>query len=268
MGFLDGAQAKVARAVRSLLSGDERWRSLGALAAFGCSWARSSTCSAPMLDDFSTYGFHDWDVETAYRYITVVSLREHGEGPWWHPYMCGGVPAWGHVEGASNLVSPYLPLYLLSDVRTAIRLEVLGQGLVGLAGTYLFAGCFTRSIALRALLAALFVLNGRWALQAAGRPHLAPPVRPDAVGLLLFRALAGSEQAQVGDRSRARHGAPVLLGRHLPAAAHGAAAFAGTRVLTARSSARRGARSLALADRRHPSRSESPRRSCSPSSTT
>jgi hypothetical protein len=120
----------------------------------------------PMLADFSTYGFHDWDVETAYRYITTVSLRA-GEGPWWHPWLCGGVPGFGYPEVASNLVSPYLPLYLWVDIRTAIRLEVLGQGLCGLAGTYLFASTLTRSVALRALLAALFVLNGRWALQAA-----------------------------------------------------------------------------------------------------
>ncbi|HEY3500476.1 MAG TPA: hypothetical protein VGK73_37545 [Polyangiaceae bacterium] len=122
--------------------------------------------TGPMLADFSTYGFHDWDVETAYRYITVASLA-HGEGPWWHPWLCGGVPAWGYVEGASNFVSPYLPLYLLADVRTAIRLELLGQGLLGIVGCWCFAGCFTRSAALRSLLATLFVLNGRWALQAA-----------------------------------------------------------------------------------------------------
>jgi hypothetical protein len=120
----------------------------------------------PMLADFSTYGFHDWDVETAYRYITTVSLRA-GEGPWWHPWLCGGVPGFGYPEGASNLISPYLPLYLWADVRTALRLEVLGQGLLGIAGTYLFASALTRSVALRACLAALFVLNGRWALQAA-----------------------------------------------------------------------------------------------------
>jgi len=120
----------------------------------------------PMLADFSTFGFHDWDVATAYRYITVVSLKA-GEGPWWHPYLCGGVQGWGYSEGATNFVSPYLPLYLLFDVRVAIRLEVLGQGLLGLAGAYLFAGLFTTSAALRAFLAALFVLNGRWALQAA-----------------------------------------------------------------------------------------------------
>jgi hypothetical protein len=121
---------------------------------------------APMLADFSTYGFHDWDVETAYRYITVKSLQ-HGEGPWWHPWLCGGVPAFGYPEGATNFVSPYLPLYLAFDLRTALRLEVLGQGLLGLLGTFAFAGTLTRSTALRSLLAALFILNGRWALQAA-----------------------------------------------------------------------------------------------------
>jgi hypothetical protein len=153
---------------RELRAGDARAvRAFGTLVAFALLSGALLYVLGPMLADFSTYGFHDWDVETAYRYITTVSLREHGELPFWQPYMCGGVPAWGYVEGASNLVSPYLPLYLFADVRAAIRLEVLGQGLVGLVGTYLFAGCFTRSAALRALLAGLFVLNGRWALQAA-----------------------------------------------------------------------------------------------------
>jgi hypothetical protein len=122
---------------------------------------------APMLRDFSTYGFHDWDVETAYRHITTLSIKRYGELPFWHPFLCGGAPAWGYVEGATNLVSPYLPIYLLFDVRTAIRIEVVGGALIGLTGAYAFATRFTQSFALRALLAALFVLNGRWALQAA-----------------------------------------------------------------------------------------------------
>ncbi len=126
-----------------------------------------SAVLAPMLRDFSTYGFHDWDVETAYRYITTLSIERYGELPFWHPFLCGGAPAWGYVEGATNLVSPYLPIYLLFDVRTAIRIEVVGGALMGLAGAYAFATRFTRSSALAGLLAALFVLNGRWALQAA-----------------------------------------------------------------------------------------------------
>ncbi|MET0789917.1 MAG: hypothetical protein ABW061_00220, partial [Polyangiaceae bacterium] len=67
----------------------------------------------PMLEDFHTFGFHDWDAETAYRYITVISLKRYHEGPWWHPWLCGGFPAFGDTETASNFISPYLPLYLL-----------------------------------------------------------------------------------------------------------------------------------------------------------
>jgi hypothetical protein len=121
----------------------------------------------PMLRDFSTYGFHDWDVASAYRYITVLSWREYGEGPWWHPFLCGGVPAFGYVEGATNLISPFLPVYLLFDIRTAIRVEVVVQAVFAMAGAYLLASRFTKSAALSALLAALFVLNGRYAFQVA-----------------------------------------------------------------------------------------------------
>ncbi|HEX3851103.1 MAG TPA: hypothetical protein VHW01_09065, partial [Polyangiaceae bacterium] len=121
----------------------------------------------PMLADFHTYGFHDWDVESAYRYITVVSIKQYHEGPWWHPWLCGGFPAFGDTETASNFLSPYLPLYLLTDLRVAIRLEVIGGALTSLVGTFLLARRFTKSAALCAAVAALYVLNGRWALQAA-----------------------------------------------------------------------------------------------------
>jgi hypothetical protein len=121
----------------------------------------------PMLRDTSTYGFHDWDVATAYRYITPVSLLRYHEFPWWNPWLCGGFPAFGYVEGATNLVSPFLPFYLLTDVRVAIRADVLGTTLVGVMGAYVLAGRFTRSVALRTLVAVLAFLNGRWTLQAA-----------------------------------------------------------------------------------------------------
>lgn len=121
----------------------------------------------PMLRDFSTFGFQDWDVAAAYRHITRVSLREYHQFPWWNPWLCGGFPGFGFVEGATNLVSPYLPFYLLADVRSAIRIEVLGSTLIGLAGAYLLARRFTRSVALCTLVAALAFLNNRWTLQAA-----------------------------------------------------------------------------------------------------
>ena len=120
-------------------------RGLTGLLAWCLLLAAFFTMLGPMLADFSTYGFHDWDAHSAYRYITALSLKRYGEGPWWHPWLCGGVPAWGYVEGATNLVSPYLPFYLFADLRTALRLEVVGDGLLGLAGAYLLAQRFTRS---------------------------------------------------------------------------------------------------------------------------
>lgn len=119
----------------------------------------------PMVERWDTYGFHDWDVATAYRYITRVSLRDHGELPFWNPWLCGGFPAFGYIEGATNLISPYLPFYLFLDVRTAFRIEVIGATATAVVGAYCFGRRFTRSAALAAFVAALFALNGRWALQ-------------------------------------------------------------------------------------------------------
>ncbi len=121
----------------------------------------------PMLARWDTYGFHDWDLSSAHRYITKVSLRRHGELPFWNPWMCGGFPSFGFIEGAPNLISPYLPAYLFLDIRTALRIEVLGTTATGAVGAYCFARRFTRSVALASFAAALFTLNGRWALQLA-----------------------------------------------------------------------------------------------------
>jgi hypothetical protein len=115
--------------------------------------------------DLGDMGFHDWDAEAGYRYITTVSLKRYHELPWWHPWLCGGFPAWAYSEGAPNVVSPYLPAYLLLPIQIAIRVESVGDALLGLFGTYLLAGRFTRSVALRALVAVVATLNGRWALQ-------------------------------------------------------------------------------------------------------
>lgn len=121
----------------------------------------------PWFERRDTFGFHDWDVQTAHRYLVVTSLLDHGELPAWDPFACGGFPAWGYVEGATNLVSPWLPFYLLGDIRFALRIEVLGMGILGAWGAYLAAGHFTRSIAMRGFVVAVFAVNGRFALQAA-----------------------------------------------------------------------------------------------------
>jgi 6-pyruvoyl-tetrahydropterin synthase related domain len=142
-----------------------RARALSTLAAVAIMGTMLAVALAPFFRDLNSFGFHDWDSHMAYRYVTVLCLK-YFEGPWWDPWISGGYPAWGYVEGATNFVSPYLPAYLLLPVQVAVRLEVLGSAIAGLAGTYLLAGRFTRSAAVRTLVAVLFALNGRWALQA------------------------------------------------------------------------------------------------------
>ncbi len=134
----------------------------------------------PWLSETQRYGFHDWDVMTSHRHLAVTSLREHGELPGWNPYACGGFPAWGYVEGATNVVSPFLPLYWWLDIRMAIRLEVLGMALLGAWGSYLAAGTLTESRGARAFVAVLFATNGRFGLQAASGHgwHLAYAILP------------------------------------------------------------------------------------------
>ena len=121
---------------------------------------------APFFSDVGTMGFQDWDSQAAYRYVTVLALR-HGQPPWWNPWFCGGFTAWGYAEGATNLVSPFAPLYLLFSFPLALRLEAVAATIVAVLGAFLLAGRFTRSPAWRSLVATIWVLNSRWALQIA-----------------------------------------------------------------------------------------------------
>ena len=121
----------------------------------------------PVFLDLDLYGGHDWDEMSAQRLLTVKALLEFGQAPLWMPYACGGYSAWGNVQGATNLVSPFLPAYLLLDLREALRVELVGTLLISALGTWLLAGEFTRSVAARTFACLVFVVNGRWALQAA-----------------------------------------------------------------------------------------------------
>jgi len=115
--------------------------------------------------DWSLYGTHDWDSHVAYRYISVLSLRQYGEMPWFSPWWCHGFPAWAYVEGATNILSPFLPLYLLAPIAGAARFEALATSFIGMFGAFLLARRYTRSLALASFVGFLYVLNSRWALQ-------------------------------------------------------------------------------------------------------
>src|SRR6185312_7141043 len=151
---------------------------------------------APFFADVRAMGFQDWDSQAAYRYVTVLALR-HGQAPWWNPWYCGGFPAWGYVEGATNFVSPWLPFYLLAPFPLALRLEAV-------AAT--FAGVLGASDRLRT--------------------HVAPRLRLDAVRHLLPRPRGGRRSPRPGGGGRGDAGAHHLRGRHLPVPAHADGALA------------------------------------------
>ena len=121
----------------------------------------------PIFGNSSAWGGHDWDQMTSHRLLMVKSITEYHQFPFWNPYGCGGHPAWSGVESGTTLVSPWFPLYLLLPVQVAVRFEVLGTALLSAVGTWLLAGRFSSSPALRAFVCLVFVINGRWALQAA-----------------------------------------------------------------------------------------------------
>ncbi len=148
-----------------------RWRFALTLLAFAIVLHMIGVVVAPTFDDLSLWGFHDWDFSTSLRLLTVKSLKEYGQFPFWNPYACGGYSAWGYVEGGTTVVSPFLPFYLALPFPLALRLEVVGTAIVSAIGAYLLAGRFTKSIAARALVSVLFAVNGRWALQT-GSGHL------------------------------------------------------------------------------------------------
>ena len=121
----------------------------------------------PMLANMHAMGQHDWDSEASFRYITALSILKYHELPWWHPYLCGGFPAWGYGETATNLVSPYLLAHLLLATPAAIRVEIVGNTALSLFATWLFVGRFTKNAGLRVLVAIVYSVNGRMALQVA-----------------------------------------------------------------------------------------------------
>ncbi|HEY1958816.1 MAG TPA: hypothetical protein VGH28_24545 [Polyangiaceae bacterium] len=122
---------------------------------------------APIFMHTDSYGVHDWDQMEAHRYLAVKTIKRYHQFPFWNPYSCGGHTWWGGLESGSSLVSPWLPIYLLAPFPWALRLEVVGAGLLSLVGTWLFAGRFTRSPGLRLIAVAAFALDGRFALQAS-----------------------------------------------------------------------------------------------------
>lgn len=143
----------------------------GRLAAWILAWAivlsTIGIVVGPVFHDIHTLGTHDWDQMESHRYLLYKSVHSYRQFPFWNPYGCGGHPSWAGIESGTTIVSPWLPFYLFAPLPIALKVEIVGTALISAIGTWKLAGRFTRSAAIRAFCCAVFVVNGRWALQAA-----------------------------------------------------------------------------------------------------
>jgi len=147
------------------------WGDWGRLAAALVAWAiilgMIGFVVAPAFKDMQSLGSHDWDQMEAHRLLVRRTIREFKQFPFWNPFGCGGSPSWAGMESGSTVVSPWLPFILYASLPVAVKVEMAGTALIAAIGTWLLAGRFTKSAALKALCCAAFVVNGRWALQIA-----------------------------------------------------------------------------------------------------
>jgi hypothetical protein len=122
---------------------------------------------SPLLIHPWTLGDHNWDQMNTQREVVVKTIARFHQFPFWDPYECGGHVAWGSLESAPILVSPWLPAYLLAPLPVAIRIEIIVSAIWSAVGCWLLASRFTESRVLRALLVIVTVVNSRWGLQIA-----------------------------------------------------------------------------------------------------
>jgi hypothetical protein len=162
---LDGLRTEIVRRLpRSVPDSATR---AGRLVAFLAVPAMILLVVSPLLVHPWTYGQHNWDQMNTQREVVVKTILRFHQFPFWDPYECGGHPAWGSLESDPILISPWLPVYLLAPLAIAIRVEIVVSALWGALGCWMLASRFTRSVALRALLAIVVAVNSRWALQLA-----------------------------------------------------------------------------------------------------
>ncbi len=198
--------ASEAKLQRRTLSEVPWLRLVGDLLAWSVVLGMIGVVCSPSFVNVRSLGFHDWDQMEAHRYLVTKTIRVYHQFPFWNPYGCGGHTSWGGLESGTVIVSPWLLPYLFLQLGTAMRVELVGMALLSAVGTWLLAGRFTRSPGVRAFVCAVFVVNGRWALQAAtGHTwHLAYAWTPWA---FYFFELACSD-----DLPAARRGVSVALG--------------------------------------------------------
>ncbi|MFO0726539.1 MAG: hypothetical protein U1E65_22325 [Myxococcota bacterium] len=92
--------------------------------------------SAELLGWTTLEAYHDWDQHLAYQAISVASVRDHHELPFWNPYPCGGLPDLAHPE--SRAFSPLFLAWIALPPLWALKLDVLAHAFFLALGAALY----------------------------------------------------------------------------------------------------------------------------------
>ena len=120
---------------------------------------------APLFQDFSRLGIHDWDQHEFYHAVPRETVIRYWQFPLWNPYQCGGNVMLANPQ--STFLSPSFLLVLLFGVIPGLKLSVLVHVVVGMYGMYRVGATLGLPRTGRIAAAFIFMLNGAFASHAA-----------------------------------------------------------------------------------------------------
>lgn len=115
--------------------------------------------TSPILISGNNLGIQDWDMHFAYLESARKSILEFKQFPFWNPYLCGGIPAFGHPE--SSIFSLTFILVLIFQTIQGVKISIFIHYFIGMLGFYLLATDIFKTKSKAALFGStLFALNG------------------------------------------------------------------------------------------------------------
>jgi hypothetical protein len=89
----------------------------------------------PLYHNFNYLGSRDWDILESRTLIARDTIVKYHQIPLWDPYQTGGVPLLADPQ--SLLLSPFLPMSLVLDTVTSLKIQVVLWYVIGLFGMFL-----------------------------------------------------------------------------------------------------------------------------------
>jgi hypothetical protein len=114
--------------------------------------------TSPILLSGNNLGIQDWDMHFAYLESARKIILEFKQFPFWNPYLCGGIPAFGHPE--SSIFSLTFIFVLIFQTVYGVKISIFLHWFIGMLGFYLLATDILKAKSKAALFGSiLFTLN-------------------------------------------------------------------------------------------------------------